>query len=146
VITVSVSVVVRAPRDVVWAAVERIETHVEWMKDAETIAFESVQERGVGTAFACRTRVGPLATTDHFVVTRWEPPALMGIEHRGAVKGDADFTLGDRGDGTTDFGWEERLRFPWWLGGPLGERVGRPVLARVWQGNLERLAARIESA
>jgi len=69
----------------------------------------------------------------------------MGIEHRGAVKGDADFRLVDRGDATTEVQWEERLRFPWWLGGPVGERIGRPVLGHIWQGNLERLAARIES-
>jgi hypothetical protein len=41
----------------------------------------------------CLTRVGPLFTTDRFVVTQWRPGELMGIEHRGAVTGDADSAL-----------------------------------------------------
>ena len=92
-ITVRVCTEIDAPLDQVWAAVERIETHSTWMKDAVRITFESEQRSGVGAAFECLTRVGPLHTTDHFVVTRWEPPRLMGIDHRGAVTGDADFRL-----------------------------------------------------
>ena len=42
----------------------------------------------------------------------------------------------------TRFVWRERLRFPWWLGGPLGAFVARPVLRRVWRRNLRNLAAR----
>ena len=126
-----------------WSAIERIETHTEWMQDAVSIEFESEQREGVGTAFACLTRVGPLSTTDHFVVTGWEPPTLMAIEHRGAVKGDADFRLRDVA-GRTEFCWEERLRFPWWMGGPVGEQIGRPVLRRLWHGNVERLKAMVE--
>ena len=92
------------------------------MKDAVRITFESEQRSGVGAAFECLTRIGPLHTTDHFVVTRWEPPRLMGIEHRGAVTGDADFRLRAVGETRTEFCWEERLRFPWWMGGPSASR------------------------
>jgi uncharacterized protein YndB with AHSA1/START domain len=145
VITVTVSTIIDAPIEQVWSSVERIETHVEWMQDAVSIDFESEQRRGVGTAFACLTRVGPLSTTDHFVVSGWEPPALMAIEHRGAVKGDADFRLTALDAAHTEFRWEERLRFPWWLGGPVGEQIGRPILHRVWDRNVARLKALIES-
>jgi uncharacterized protein YndB with AHSA1/START domain len=145
VITVRVCRTIAAPIDVVWAAVERIESHTEWMKDAVSITFEGDQRAGVGAAFSCLTRVGPLHTTDHFVVTRWEPPTLMGIDHRGAVKGDADFRLRAIDRATTEFCWEERLRFPWWLGATLGEQAGKPILERLWSGNVERLRSSIES-
>ena len=72
--------------------------------------------------------IGPLFTTDRFVVTQWRPGELMGIEHHGAVKGDAEFRLAPEGADRTRFCWEERLRFPWWLGSVVGERVGGPVL------------------
>ena len=49
----------------------------------------------------------------------------MGIEHRGAVTGDGEFRLRPvAGGDATEFCWEERLRFPWWLGGAAGERSG----------------------
>jgi hypothetical protein len=144
VITVRVCETIEAPIDAVWRAIERIETHTEWMQDAVSITFESEQREGVGTAFACLTRIGPLSTTDHFVVTRWEPPTLMAIDHRGAVKGDADFRLRGLDADRTEFCWEERLRFPWWLAGALGEQIGRPVLRHVWSGNVERLKAAVE--
>jgi hypothetical protein len=145
VITVRVCTTIAAPLDMVWRAVEHIERHTEWMKDAESIEFESEQRAGVGTAFVCVTRVGPLHTTDHFVVTRWEPPTLMAIDHRGAVKGDADFTLRALAPDRTEFCWEERLRFPWWFGGVVGEQLGKPVLAHIWRGNVERLRHSIEA-
>ena len=87
-VAIHICTTIAAPPEEVWRAVERIETHTEWMLDAESITFRSEQHSGVGAEFDCLTRVGPLHTTDHFVVTRWEPGCAMGIEHRGAVTGD----------------------------------------------------------
>ncbi len=143
--TIRIAVMIDAPPDAVWRAVERIETHTEWMADAESITFRSEAHSGVGAAFDCVTRVGPLHTTDHFVVTRWDPSVAMGIEHRGAVTGTGEFVLTPFDDGTaTQFSWEESLRFPWWLGGPVGEVAGKPVLERIWRGNLRRLKTIVE--
>jgi hypothetical protein len=144
-ITIRVCTSIAAPPDRVWAAVEHIESHTEWMKDAVSITFASEQHRGVGAEFECLTRVGPLSTTDRFVVTRWEPGECMGIEHRGAVTGDADFRLAPEGDHGTRFCWEERLRFPWWLGSVIGERIGAPILRRIWRANIARLKSQVES-
>ena len=44
----------------------------------------------------------------------------------------------------TRFTWTETLHFPWWLGGPFGAFVSKPILKRVWKGNLRRLALRFE--
>jgi uncharacterized protein YndB with AHSA1/START domain len=131
------------PPAAVWAAVERIETHVEWMADAESITFLSDQRSGVGTELTCRTRVGPLRTDDRMSVTEWVPSEAMGIVHRGIITGAGRFTLEPTATGTR-FCWDERLRFPWWIGGPVAERAARPVLRRVWRQNLERLRSMVE--
>jgi uncharacterized protein YndB with AHSA1/START domain len=144
-VTIRTCITIAAPPVDVWAAVERVESHSTWMLDAERISFRSEQHRGVGAAFDCVTRIGPLRTTDHFVITRWDPGERMGIEHRGAVTGVGEFRLRPLAGGdATQFCWEETLRFPWWLGSLAGERFGRPVLRRVWEGNLRRLKAEIE--
>ena len=70
----------------------------------------------------------------------------MAIDHRGAVRGNGEFRLERRDDDSTEFCWEERLRFPWWFAGALGERLGAPVLRRMWTGNLTRLRAEIEAS
>ncbi|MCZ7526880.1 MAG: SRPBCC family protein [Acidimicrobiia bacterium] len=133
-----------SPADV-WGEVERIDRHVEWMADAESISFRSARTGGVGAEFEVETRVGPLRTTDVMVVTEWRPRRAMGIVHRGVVTGTGRFTLHRRRGGRTRFCWEERLAFPWWMGGPVGERAARPVLRRIWRGNLRRLRARCET-
>jgi uncharacterized protein YndB with AHSA1/START domain len=146
-VRIRIAVMIDASPDDVWNAVEQIETHVDWMADAERITFRSEAHSGVGAAFDCLTVVGPLRTTDHFVVTRWDPGVAMGIEHRGAVSGAGEFTLTPVDDGrTTQFTWEEVLTFPWWLGGPVGEVVGRPVLEHTWKRNLRRLKTKVEHA
>lgn len=147
-VRIRIAVLIEAPPDDVWRAVEEIETHVEWMADAESITFRSEAHSGVGAEFDCLTKVGPLRTTDRFVVTRWDPGVAMGIEHRGAVTGTGEFTLAPvddpRGSPSTQFTWEEVLTFPWWMGGPAGEFAGKPVLERIWRANLRRLKAKVE--
>jgi uncharacterized protein YndB with AHSA1/START domain len=144
-VTIRICTTIAASHEVVWHAVERIETHTEWMADAESITFRTAAHAGVGAEFDCLTRVGPLHTTDRFAVTRWEPGVAMGIEHRGAVTGAGEFRLRPLADGAgTEFCWEETLTFPWWLGSVVGERAARPVLGRIWEGNLRRLKATIE--
>lgn len=131
-----------APPDEVWADLSHIESHVEWMADAERIDILTAAPAGVGTRFDCVTKVGPIRLTDRMELTRWEPPHTMAVSHRGVVTGHGTFALSDGGDGTTNLRWTETLRFPWWLGGPLGERVAQPILNRIWNGNLRRFAAR----
>ena len=142
--SIRVDVTIDAPAETVWQVVEPIEHHVDWMADAETIIFTSSQRRGVGTAFDCRTRVGPLRLTDRMIVTEWTPESVMGIEHRGIVTGRGRFTLQDRPGGRTLFSWSEQLVFPWWMGGPAGAFVASPVLRAIWRRNLRRLKQIVE--
>lgn len=143
---IEVAIDIDAPPATVWAVLEPVESHVEWMADAERITFRTEQRRGVGTEFECLTRVGPLSTTDVMTVTEWEPEAVMGIEHRGVVIGLGRFTLRPLAANRTRFRWEEELHLPVWMGGRVGEIAAKPILTRIWNGNLRRLRTRVETA
>ena len=129
-----------------WATLEPIERHVEWMADAESIEFLTAAHRGVGTRFVCVTKVGPIRLRDVLEITAWEQGRLMGVRHDGLVTGTGRFTLEPLDDDRrTRFTWREELTFPWWLGGPVGERIGgQAVMRRIWRGNLERLRTLVE--
>jgi len=144
--SISISADYDASPEQVWAALEPIESHVDWMADAETIRFTTEQTRGVGTRFDCVTRVGPIRLTDRLAITEWEPQRVMGVRHDGLVTGTGKFTLQPLdGGGRTRFTWQEDLTFPWWLGGRIGERVGgQQVMKRIWTGNLKRLRPLVE--
>ena len=114
------------------------------MQDAVAIRITSPRTTGVGTTFECDTRVGPLKLTDRMEITEWRERKAMTIRHTGLVRGIGRFTLKARPGGTL-FTWEERLRFPWWLGGPLTGVVASPVLRQIWKGNLAQLKERVES-
>lgn len=120
----------------VWAAVRDIESHVQWMSDARSITFTSP------TTFDCLTVVGPFRTVDRMEIVSWEEGRTMGIRHVGLVRGEGRFVLTPIGEGeSTRFTWDERLRFPWWLGGPVGAALAKPVLRRIWRRNLADLRA-----
>jgi hypothetical protein len=144
-VRIRVGITIDAPPARVWEVVEPIERHVDWMADAVAITFTTSRTRGVGTEFDCLTKVGPLRTVDRMRVIAWEPRRALGIEHRGLVTGTGQFTLRRRRGGRTRFRWDERLRFPWWFGGPVGALVAKPVLRAIWRRNLRHLKATVES-
>ena len=74
---IQVSTVIDAPPATVWDVVRHIERHVDWMVDAEAIRFTSDQRTGLGTAFDCETRIGPLHLTDRMEITEWQPGRTM---------------------------------------------------------------------
>lgn len=136
------SCVIDAPPAAVWADLQDIGRHAEWMADAIAIRFVTEQTSGVGTRFECDTRIGPLRLIDVMEITEWAPGEAMGVHHSGLVTGDGRFTLEPLPGGHTRFEWRERLRFPIWMGGPIGAAVAKPVLTSVWRRNLRNLARR----
>jgi len=147
---IRVSTVIEATPAEVWSAVSDIASHVLWMHDATAIRFTSHRVSGVGTTFDCDTRVGPLRLTDQMEITSWRPRRQMGVRHRGAVSGKGAFTLrrvrgGRRGSVRTRFTWTERLRFPWYLGGPFASLAAGPVLRWIWRRNLRDLRRLVEA-
>ncbi len=142
---IEVATTIDASPETVWARIEDIATHVDWMADAEAIRFTSEQTAGVGTTFDCDTEIGPLKLTDRMTVTEWEPARAMGVRHEGLVTGEGRFSLTAMGGDRTAFAWAETLRFPWWMGGPVGGAAGARVLRAVWRRNLTRLKALVEA-
>jgi carbon monoxide dehydrogenase subunit G len=144
-VRIAVAVTIAALPADVWRTIEPVERHVEWMGDAESIRFTTEQTRGAGTAFDCVTRIGPFRTTDRMEIVEWDAPRSMGIEHRGMVTGRGRFTLQPSGTGTR-FTWDEDLIFAWFIGGPVGAFLARPVLRAIWRRNLRRLKQLLEGA
>ena len=65
----------------------------------------------------------------------------MGVRHVGLVTGTGRFTLRRARRGRTRFTWDEQLRFPLWLGGPVGGVVGAPLMRMIWRRSLRNLKA-----
>jgi Polyketide cyclase / dehydrase and lipid transport len=141
---ITTSVIIEASPDEVWRCLEDLSSHVEWMLDAVAIRFVTVARQGVGTTFDCDTKVGPLRLTDRMTVTEWEPGRRMGIRHVGIVTGTGAFTLRAAAPERTEMVWTESLRFPWWMGGPVGTWVGAAVLRPIWRHNLRTFKRRVE--
>lgn len=135
-----ISIDIPATTKRVWDALAAVETHSDWMTDAEAIVFLSEQKSGKGTRIRVRTRVGPLRVHDDMEFIDWEPPHRMVVRHIGRIGGSGEFLLSTIATGTR-FTWEESLRFPWYFGGPLALVLARPVLRRIFTANLERFAA-----
>ena len=138
---IRVAIELDATTDEVWRIVEPVERHVDWMADAVAIHFETARTRGVGTRFLCDTKVGPITLQDRMEITEWEPGRRMGVRHTGIVTGTGAFELEPIDLGRrTRFTWTEELRFPWYLGGRLGEVVGGQfVMKQIWKRNLRAL-------
>ena len=137
---IEVSIEIERPLGDVWNHVSRLEDHANWMMDVESIVFSDDRTSGVGTTMRVLTRVGPFTTTDVIVVEEWNEPNSIVVSHRGLVSGDGAFEL-EGVAGTTRFTWKESLRFPWYVGGVLTAALAKPVLVRIWRGNLRRFAA-----
>lgn len=136
---------IAAPIEQVWARLSDLATHPEWMSDAVSLEFLTEQRRGVGTRIKVMTRIGPLRAVDLITVTDWSENQLLGAAHVGSITGSGRFELGSEGEMST-VTWSEDLRFPWWMGGRRGYWLGRPLLRRIWAGNLRRFKRLVEDA
>jgi uncharacterized protein YndB with AHSA1/START domain len=130
----------------VWVALSDLASHVTWMQDAVALRFLTDATYGEGARFECDTKVGPLRLTDVMEVTEWVPGKALGVRHVGVVTGTGRFTLQRARGGRTRLSWVEELRFPLWLGGPVGARAAAPVLRRIWRRNLAAFGAQLATS
>jgi len=103
-VVVSVSTVVDVPRSAIWAELERIEDHVQWMRDATAIRFVGDGRSGVGTTFECDTKAGQIRLTDVMQITDGEAGSRMAVTHQGLVGGSGLFYLEDGPGSATTIG------------------------------------------
>ncbi len=141
---IEITIRYEAPAAAVWSELADLASHSEWMADAGAIEFVDSKTEGLGTQMRVPTRIGPFQTTDIMTVVEWEEGRTVGVEHVGAVSGVGRFVVEASRSGSV-LTWSERLRFPWWLGGPIGAWIAQPLLRHIWRGNLRRLGERLVS-
>jgi hypothetical protein len=78
-------------------------------------------------------------------VVDWVDGQSISVEHKGIVTGRGEFSLQTINDDRSAITWNETLRFPWLLGGRVGELIARPLMLWIWKGNLEAFAAIAEA-
>lgn len=143
--TINVSITINKSIDEVWDEVSILKNHTNWMKDAVSIEFLNDKTQGLGTKMKVLTKVGPIKLFDYMTVTEWIDKKSIGVDHVGIVTGKGKFTLREVTEEKTDFQWEETLRFPIYLAGPVGEFFGSPVLKLIWRNNLKGLKELFEN-
>lgn len=148
---IELSKFIAAPRQRVWDVIEDLERQADWMVDVRRLEVVTPQKSGAGAVMHVTSELfGLPVVRDVMEVTRWEPPGLMAVEHRGQFQGTGEFRL-DEVDNGTIFTWVEDFRPPL---GRLGELafafVVRPHLKRVFTRSMENVArlatARISAA
>ena len=135
----------RPPPDRVWEELRHIERHVDWMANAETDPVHSKHREGAGHDLRLRDPDRPVPPRGPHGGHRVEDRAVDGGALLGLVTPATPVHAppGRQHVPATRLTWSERLRFPWWLGGPVGGVVGGRVMKVVWRRNLRRLG-RIE--
>jgi carbon monoxide dehydrogenase subunit G len=136
---------VDAPPERVWAALTDWTRQGEWMllTDVEVV---SGNPQGVGGRLAARTgipwrRGRHLGVLDTMVVTEWDPPRRVVVQHTGrVVRGPGIFELTPRGAHTT-LVWTEQLWLPLGLLGQAGWPLVKPFMLAGVRRSLRRFAA-----
>ena len=141
---IKVSIIIDSPLKEVWDEVKIMENHVNWMQDAAKIDFLSENKDGMDTKMNVLTKVGPISLNDVITVNKWEEMKSIGVIHEGIVTGEGVFYLSENNSESTTFEWIEELKFPFYLGGPIGEIFGGIVLKSIWKKNLNNLKKIIE--
>jgi uncharacterized membrane protein len=141
---IEISIVINKPLNVVWDEVKIMENHVNWMEDAVKIDILSENNSGLNTKMNVLTKVGPISLNDIITVTEWKEKESIGVIHEGIVTGKGVFYLTKVDENTTKFKWVETLKFPFYLGGPVGEVFGGLILKLIWKKNLKNLKEIIE--
>jgi|TARA_B100001059_G_C17301860_1_gene317780 hypothetical protein len=141
---IEISTVINKPLNVVWDEVKIMENHVNWMEDAVKIDILSENNSGLNTKMNVLTKVGPITLNDIITVTEWKEKESIGVIHEGIVTGEGVFYLTSLDESKTKFQWVEILKFPFYLGGPLGEIFGGLILKLIWKKNLKNLKEIIE--
>jgi hypothetical protein len=137
--------VVAAPVQTVFDAFTQWSEQGQWMLGTR-VEVRSGDGRSVGSHLAAWTGVGPAGFWDTMVITRWESPYRVDVEHTGrVVRGTGTMEVvalpGDR----SRFVWSEDLLLPWGTIGRLGWPVARPAFLAGVRRSLEGFARLVES-
>jgi uncharacterized protein YndB with AHSA1/START domain len=136
--------VIDAPIERVWAVVSDIEGQPRWMHDMKSVRMTTPRPTRVGSRGEATVRMFGVGVTDPVTVTAFEPPTSFAVSHEGAFSGGGTFRLAPMGDGAaTIVEWDEELAAP--VLAHAAAVVTTPIFRHVFQGDLDRLRALIET-
>lgn len=137
-------VVVDAPIGAVWRELADVEGQPRWMHDMKAVRILTGGTVGVGTRAEADVRIFGMGVVDPIAITVFEPPRRFAIRHEGQFSGEGLIELEPGADdSTTIVRWDETLVPPYLP--HLSAVLLRPILARVFQADLERFRALAES-
>jgi hypothetical protein len=130
----------------VWPLVADVGNHARWQIDVRAIDFTTPDTEGVGAAYDCHTRLGPIRMRIPMEVTEWRAGESIAVRYDGALSGAGRIALRRRRRRRTQVTWSAHIKLPWWLGGPPGALATAQLLRFVWRKNLANLAAEVTAA
>jgi hypothetical protein len=134
------------PPEIVWALITDWEHQDDWMLEATDFTVTSEQREGVGVEAEATIRIAGITTRDKVLVTGWDPPRKLEMEHRGWVSGYGQMSLTPlKGDRTHLF-WREELYPPVGILGSAGMTALKPMMARTFGRDLKILAGLVRAA
>lgn len=131
------------PPEEVWPYLVDWERLDRWMREGSEFRVVGDRREGVGVVAEATIRIAGISTRDRIRVTRWEPPAVLEVEHLGWVKGSGYMEVGTIERGSHLF-WRESLAPPLGPLGRLGMRMLSGVIRRTFRRDLTDLKALVE--
>lgn len=101
---------------------------------------------GVGGRLEAWTGAGRVGFLDTMVITEWDPPRRVVVEHTGrVVRGIGIMEVQPAPGDTSLFVWAEELEIPLGAIGRMGWPLVRPVFSAGVKSSLKKFAALVES-
>lgn len=133
------------PPEVIWPYLVDWENLDRWMLEGGGFRVLGDRREGVGVEAEATIRIAGITTTDRVRVSRWEPPAILEVEHLGWVRGTGYMELGNTENGSQLF-WRETLIPPLGLLGRFGLWALSRPMRRAFRRDLEVLKDLVETS
>lgn len=141
----TLSVVVAAPAERVFAAMTDWEAQGRWMVGT-TVRFVDPPGHEVGAQLEAFTGAGRAGFLDTMTVSVWDPPHAVEVTHTGrVVRGTGRFDVSALGPERSRLVWSEHLTMPLGAFGRAGWVVVRPAFGKGVERSLRAFAALVES-
>ena len=123
----------------------------DWEKQSNWIMFTKVKllsdpDQDTPVTLLATTKVGPIKLVDTMVITSWQSPNRIVVEHTGRIiLGKGVFQVHKVSDDSCEFEWQEITPIPFGFLGRLGFKIFRPVIYIPFNMSLKRLRSNVES-
>ena len=140
-VVIELSATLPGPQEVVWALITDWENLGDWMLEASHFVVTSPHREGIGVEAEATIKIGGISTRDKVVVSGWEPPKRLAIDHLGWVAGRGEMHLTPLDGDRTHLFWREELIPPQSMGGlgALGLTGFKPLMRRIFERDLKIL-------